>query len=149
MLKREKSFFHLSTMFIKEERKMFFFSYSLRSLRHDKERKFFFRLASSITTPWSREKKLFFSFSYQDHYAMIKREESFSHLATMFTNEERKTVYFVYSLWSLRHHQEQKFFFNLATTITTLWSREKTMFCSFSYYDHYAMIKREKVVFFI
>ena len=131
------------------------------------KRETFFHLASTITTLWSQEEKVFFSFSYYDHYAMIKRkklffsfsyhnhyammkrEESFSHLATMFTNEERKTVFFVYSLWSLRHHQEQKFFFHLATTITTLWSREKNVFFSLSYYDHYAMIKREKVVFFI
>ena len=111
------------------------------------EEKVFFLFSYYDHYAMIKRKKLFFSFSYDDHYAMMKREESFSHLGTMFTNEERKTVFFIYSLRSLCHHQEQKFFFHLATTITTLWSRDKNCFFSFTYYDHYAMIKREESAF--
>ena len=146
MLKREKRFVQLVTMFSKEGRKMFFFSYWLRSLGHDQERTFFFHLASNITTLWPRvkkvffslsycnhyamitRKKLFFSFRYYDHYAMIKRQKSVFHSATLSNNEERKILFFIYSLWSLCHDQEWKFSFQLATIITTLWSREKKVF---------------------
>ena len=111
-----------------------------------KEKKFFSHLFTTITTPWPRE-KFFFSFSYYDHYAMLKREKSFFHLATVLTNEERKM-----------------FFFHLAFTITAPWSREKKVcfiyplcslmkkekyFFSFSYYDHCAMIKKKKAFLII
>ena len=47
---------------------------------------------------------------------MIKREKSFLHLATKFTNEERKMFFFIQLLRSLRHDEGQKsFFFHLAT----------------------------------
>ena len=96
MIKREKSFFHLATKFTNEERKMFFFIQLLRSLRHDEGQKsFFFHLATTITTPYSR----------------LKRENSFLHLATMFIKEERKKIFFFYSLQSLRHDPERNFFF--------------------------------------
>ena len=50
-----------------------------------------------------KRQKFFFSFTYYDHYAMIKREESV----------------FIYSLGLLGHDEEKKrFFFHLATTIT-------------------------------
>ena len=93
---------------------------------------------------------------------MIKREKSFFHLATIFTNEERKIFFFIYWLWSIRHHKERKFLFHLATTITMPWSIEKKVcfmyplcslmkkekyFFSFSYYDHYALIKKKKLFF--
>ena len=67
-----------------------------------------------------KKEKGFFSFIHYDHYAMIKREKTFFHLATMFTNEERKMFFFIYSLRSLRHDQERRFLIHLATTITTL-----------------------------
>ena len=52
MIKRQKIFFHLGTMFTNEERKMFFFSGLLQSLRHDQWReKSFFDLDTTITTP--------------------------------------------------------------------------------------------------
>ena len=122
---------------------------------------FFFYLFTTISTPWPRQ-KVFFSFSHYDHYAMIKREKSFFHLATIFTNEERKIFFFIYWLWSLPHHKERKFLFHLAKTITMPWSREKKVcfmyppcslmkkekyFFSFSYYDHSALIKKKKVFF--
>ena len=59
-----------------------------------------------------KKEKCFVSFSYHDRYAMIEREKSFCHLATMFTNEEGKTF----------------FLFYLLTTTTTPWSREKKVF---------------------
>ena len=43
-----------------------------------------------------KKEKCFVSFSYYDRYAMIKREESFCHLATMFTNEAEKTFFFLF-----------------------------------------------------
>ena len=144
MIKREKSFFHLATIFTNEERKIFFFIYWLWSIRHHKERKFLFHLATTITMPWSIEKKVcfmyplcslmkkekyFFSFSYYDHYVLIKRQKIFFHLGTMFTNEERKMFFFSELLQSLRHDQgRKKSFFDLATTITPPWSREKKDF---------------------
>ena len=91
--------------------------------------------------------KCFVSFSYYDHYTMIKRKKSFFLLATMITNQEGKICVFIYSLRSLRHDEDRKFFFHLTTTITTLWSREKKVFFSFSYYDQNAMIKRKKSFF--
>ena len=129
-----------------------------------------------------KKEKCFVSFSYHDRYAMIEREKSFCHLATMFTNEEgktfflfylltttttpwsrekkvffhsatlstneeRKMMFFIYSLRSLCHDQGWILFFHLATTSTTLWSRAEKVFFSFTYYDHYAMIKREKFFF--
>ena len=112
-----------------------------------KKEKCFFHLATRITMPWSREKKFFFSFSYYDHYAMLKIEKNFIHLATMFSKEERKKFFFSYSLQSLCHDQEWKSFLHLGSTFTTLWSREKKVFFSFSYSDHYAMIKTEKIFF--
>ena len=90
---------------------------------------FFFYLLTTTTTPWSREKKVFF------------------HSATLSTNEERKMMFFIYSLQSLCHDQEWILFCHLPTTITTLWSREKKVFFWFTYYDHYAMVKREKSFF--
>ena len=90
--------------------------------------KFFFHWPTTITKLWSREKKLLFSFSYYDHYAMIKREKRFFHSATFSTNKEGKMLFFIFSLRSLCHDQEWKFFFDLATTNTTLWSREKKVF---------------------
>ena len=126
--------------------KWFFFIYSLPSLRHDQGRKFFLHLGITITTLWSREKKVFFSFIYYDYYAMTKKEKSFFHLATMFTNEERKMLFFIYSVWSVCHDEKWKFFFiellrslrydqerkkvffHLPTTITTPGSREKKVF---------------------
>ena len=48
-------------------------------------------------------KKFFFSFSYYDHYAMLKRE---------------KSIFFIYLRRSLRHDQERKIFFHLATIFT-------------------------------
>ena len=95
LIKRGKSFFHFATMFRNEERKIFLFIYSLGSLRHDEERKFLFHLSITITTLWWREKKVFFSFSYYDHYAMIKTGKSFFYLASLFTNEERKMFFFI------------------------------------------------------
>ena len=147
MTKRKRSFFHSATLPTNEKRKMLFFIYSLQSLCHDQEWKFFFHWATTITTLWCSEKKLFFSFTYYDHHAMIKRENFFFHSATLPTNEKRKMLFFIYSLQSLCHDQEWEFFFHLATAITTLWSREKKVFFSFTYYDHEAMIKGEKRFF--
>ena len=49
MIKREKSFFDLATMVSKQERKKkFFFTDSLRSLRHDQERKKFFSFSHYV-----------------------------------------------------------------------------------------------------
>ena len=92
-MKREKSSFNLGILFSNEGRKMFIFIYSLGLLRQDQERKFFFHLATTIITPWSRGKKFFFDLATTITTAW-SREKSFSHLATMFTNEERETVFF-------------------------------------------------------
>ena len=70
-----------------------------------------------FTTPSQRE-KVPFSLSYCNHYPMIKREKIFFHLATMFTNEERKKIFFIYSLGALRHDQKRRFLFHLANTMT-------------------------------
>ena len=49
MIKREKSFFDLATMVSKQERKKkFFFTDSLRSLRHDQESKKFFSFSHYV-----------------------------------------------------------------------------------------------------
>ena len=96
MIKREKFFFHWETLFTNEERKMFFFViYYLRSPRHDPEKKgFLFHLATTITAPWSREKKFFFIYVLRslrhDH-----ERKMFFHLATIFTNKERKMFFFI------------------------------------------------------
>ena len=77
MIKRENSFFLFATKFTNEEIRMSSLIKLLPSLCHYQEKKgFLFHLATTITTPWSREKK-FFSVPYYDHYAIIKREESF------------------------------------------------------------------------
>ena len=58
--------------------------------------------------------------------------------------------FFMQLLLSLRHYQYKKkfVFFHLATLITTLSSREKKVFFTFMYCDHYGKIKREKKFFF-
>ena len=128
MIRTEKSFFHLATMFTNEERKMFFFY-----------------LFTAISTPWPREKD-FFSFSYYDHYAMIKRVKSFFHLAPkMATPWPREKKFFSFSHY-LHQWRKKNVFFNLFTMISTPSQREKVSF-SLSYYNHYAMIKNEKSFF--
>ena len=110
-----------------------------------------------------KRKKNFFSISYYDHYAIIKREKGFFHSATLSTNEERKMLFFIYSLrslfpdqeWefffpslllSLRYDQERKKFFFIQR-LCPLMKKEKCCF-SFIYYDYYAMTK-SKSFFFI
>ena len=66
-----------------------------------------------------KKEKCFVSFSYYDPYAMIKREEIFCHLATMFTNEDEKTFFFL----SINHDyynmiKTEKSFFQLVTMFT-------------------------------
>ena len=58
--------------------------------------------------------------------------------------------FFMQLLLSLRHDQDKKkfVFFHLATLITTLSSREKKVFFTFMYCDHYGKIKREKIFLF-
>ena len=111
MFKRKKVFFfHLATTINtpwSREKKLVSFSDYVQKWR---KKNIFFHLFTTITTPWPRE-KVFFSFSYYDHNAMIKREKSFFHLATMFTKKESKV-----------------FFFHLFTTVTTTWSRQKKNF---------------------
>ena len=110
-IKTEKSFFQLATMFTNEEGKMFFFLF----IHYDhyamiKIKKFFFQLVGTITTPWSREKKGFF---IQPLFPLMKKEKC------------------CFSFFHCDHYamtKSESFFFDLATTSTTLWSREKKVF---------------------
>ena len=138
--------FHLATTITtpwSREKKVFFIS-PLCSLM--KKEKSFFLFINYDHCAMIKRKKIFFAISYDDHYAMTKREKSFFHSATFSTSEERKILFFIYSvrsvchdkewkfffielLLSLRYDQERRnFFFHLATTITTPWSREKKDF---------------------
>ena len=121
MMKTEKQvFLNLVTTFTtpsSKEKKRFFFVYSLRSLHHDQEsKKFFIPWVTTFTTPWSTEKKVFFSFSLYVHYTRIKREKEF----------------FFFSFSHYVHYtmikREKEVSFQLATTFTTPWSREKKGF---------------------
>ena len=60
-----------------------------------KKEKYFFSFSYYDHYALIKKKKLFFSFSYYDHYRMIKRKKGFFHLATMFTNEEREMFFFI------------------------------------------------------
>ena len=94
-----------------------------------KIKKFFFQLAGTIITPRPREKKVFF---IQPLFPLMKKEKC------------------CFSFFHCDHYamtKSESFFFDLATTSTTLWSREKKVFFSFTYYDQYAMFKREKSFF--
>ena len=79
---------------------------------------------------------------------MTKRKRSFFHSATLPTNEKRKMLFFIYSLQSLCHDQEWKFFSHWATTITTLWCREKKLFFHLPTTTTTPW-SREKIFFFI
>ena len=108
-MKRKKVFFHLgttittpwsrekNTLFTNEERKMFFFSFiHYHHYAMTKSDGFFFYLPTTIPTLWSREKKVFF------------------HLATTFTNEERKMFFFSFSYYDhCAMMKREKSFFNL------------------------------------
>ena len=96
MIKREKDFFHLASMFTNEEGKMFFFLF----INYDhyammKRKKVFFSISYYDYYAMIKREKSFFSFTNYDHYAMIQREKSFFHLATIFTNEEMKMFCFI------------------------------------------------------
>ena len=68
---------------------------------------------------------------------MIKREESFCHLATMFTNEEEKTFFFlIYQPRLLRHDQEKKSFSFIQLLKSLRHDQEIEMFFSFSHFVH-------------
>ena len=63
--------------------------------------------------------------------------------------KKEKCFFFIYSLRPLRHDQEKKkSFFQLATTITTTWSREKKFFFRLATKITTSW-SREKEVFFI
>ena len=96
-----------------------------------------------------KKEKCFLSFSYYDHYAVIKREKSFFHLVTIFTNEEGNLFFFyLFTTITTPSSREKKSFFQLATTITTTWSREKKFFFRLATKITTSW-SREKEVFFI
>ena len=112
-----------------------------------REKKSFFQLATTVATTWSREKKFFFHLDTKITTPWSRKEKVFfiPPLSALKNNEKSCFSFIHYDQYAMT--KSETFFFHLATTITTLWSREKKNFFSFSYYDHYAMIKREKSFF--
>ena len=119
MIKTEKVFFHLVTMFTipwSRVKKVFFFIQSLRSLRHYQE-------VTTFTTPWLREKKSFF------HWVTT--------LITPWSREEKKTFFHFSTTFATPWSQQKDINFYCATTLTALRSWKNILF-SFHYYFHYA-----------
>ena len=95
-----------------------------------------------------KKEKCFFLFSCYDQYAMIKREKTFFHLATMFTNEEKNIYFFhIATTISRQWSREKKLFFLLATIINTPLSREKSVFCHIATTITTPLSREEKVFF--
>ena len=77
------------------EKKLFFFIFSLPSLRHDQEIFFVLLLLSLLH---DQERKKFFSFSQYVHYAMIKLEKkffSFIHYVPYAMIKREKNFFFI------------------------------------------------------